>query len=172
MHRILLLLVLAAGLGSCGTCLLVLSCNVEFRAPDGATYAGVVEYRQPAGLLNLDDSPIGAAIFGLLLEPVDIVLSTVIAVDAMFDAETAVELGPLGYVATLTPFFTLMPLLQLPPPLRIDVDAEQLGSLRGSDAARRGGAIRAAAHDARILDAHLTTGDPLPQPDGTDPTQR
>ena len=61
MHRILLLLVLAAGLGSCGTCLLVLSCNVEFRAPDGATYAGVVEYRQPAGLLNLDDSPIGAA---------------------------------------------------------------------------------------------------------------
>ncbi|MBI5853088.1 MAG: hypothetical protein HZB39_18920 [Planctomycetes bacterium] len=150
---------------SCGHCLLVESREVVFEAPDGARYPGVIEVNEPHGLLDEDESPLRKAVVGLLIEPVDILLSTAIAVEAVFRSDRSIVLGPLGWLATLTPFATAMPQLHLFFSGVIELDDAQFEALRSGDDERALDAVRAAASEGDIVGARLTSTTPLP--DGT-----
>ena len=150
------LVVLAcSGLAACGTNLLVERRELSFVTEDGVHHAGSVDLREPDGILQDGESPIRTAVLGLIAEPFDIVLSTVVATDALFSSQTSVEAGPLGRLAAMTPFATLMPAIHFPPSPRIDVDADQLQALRSADHVRRLEAARSACSDPRIVDARL-----------------
>lgn len=152
--RNLLAGVVVAGLAGCGTNLLVVQRDVEFRAADGTTLAMAVDYRIADGVLaDLVEQPVARAGVGLLLEPVDWIASTWVAMTALFDGEQHVAWGPLGWLGSLTPFATLLPRVEFPPGPRADLSAEQLARLRSQDPAVRAAAARDALHDERITAA-------------------
>ncbi|MCC6785843.1 MAG: hypothetical protein IT457_23550 [Planctomycetes bacterium] len=143
------------GLPACGTNLLVERRELSFVTQDGVQHAATVELREPDGILQDDESPIRTAVLGLIAEPFDILLSTAIATDALFSSQSSVEAGPLGWLAAMTPFATLMPAIHVPPAARIEVDAAQFEALRSADQARRLEAARAACSEPRLVDARL-----------------
>lgn len=153
----------ALALSSCGHCLLVESREVVFEAPDGARYPGIVDVNEPHGLLDEHESPLGRAVVGLLIEPVDILFSTAIAVEAVFRSDRSIVLGPLGWLATLTPFATAMPQLHLDlfRSAVIELDDAQYDALRSGDEERAVEAVRDAARDGDIVGARLTSATPL-----------
>ncbi len=165
LHLLAAALAFAPGLAlsSCGHCLLIESREVVFEAPDGARYPGVVDVHEPHGLLDEDESPLRRAVVGLLIEPVDILFSTAIAVEAVFRSDRSIVLGPIGWLATLTPFATAMPQLHLHlfRSVVIELDDAQYDALRSGDEERAADAIRDAARDGQIVGARLTSTTPL-----------
>ncbi|MBX3462486.1 MAG: hypothetical protein KF830_04905 [Planctomycetes bacterium] len=125
--------------GACGSCLLVLHRDVVLALPDGERHAVRVDYHVPHGLLwdgNEETWDIGLVqqvVFGLLLEPVDILFSTAIAATSVVQSDTSVMAGPLGWLASLTPFATLVPAMHLAPPTVAPVDAATVAALRDND---------------------------------------
>ena len=105
--RALLALPLPWLLSSCGACLLVHREDVELRTPTGQVIPVRIEFRTPDGILNTCE-PLEKLLLGFLLEPVDWVFSTSGAWQCMFDDNQDVQLGPLGWLLTLTPFATLV----------------------------------------------------------------
>lgn len=138
-------------LAACGTCLLEVTRPVTFVLPDGGEAAGTLTYREPDGILFDDDPPAYAPLIGLLMEPVDWLYSSIVAVGSVFRSDQDVVAGPFGYVASLTPFWTLVPGLHLPPPTNVKLDGRQRVALYDEDPARRVAAIAAAANDPRIV---------------------
>lgn len=138
----------------CGTNLLVVRRDVEFRAADGTHLTLPIDYQIADGVLaDLVENPIARAGVGLVLEPVDWCASTWVALSAMFDGDQHVAWGPLGWLGALTPFATLLPRIEFPPGPQADATAEQLARLRSADAAVRAAAAREALHDERITAA-------------------
>ncbi|MBK8099446.1 MAG: hypothetical protein IPK26_20245 [Planctomycetes bacterium] len=85
------------------------------------------------------------------MEPIDWLFSTGVAVQSLFASDQDVVAGPVGYVASLTPFWTLVPALELPPPTTLKLDGRQRVALYDEDPARRVAAIAAAANDPRLV---------------------
>lgn len=161
MHRALTTLLLVL-LSSCGANLLVVRSHVEARSTTGHLIELELDYQPPDGLVHDLDSPVLEFLFGIAAEPFDLVVSTGIAIDAMFRADRRVQLGPLGWLASLTPFATLVPCIQFPPWGRHPVDTETLATLRDGNAEQRAAAARTLLQDDRIRAARVTGGAPAP----------
>ncbi len=147
MRRPRLAVLLLPLLASCGTNLLVVTRPGELRLPGGALVPIAVAYREPCGFLQSDDPPLHAPLVGLLMEPIDWVLSTGIAAGAVVRSDWSVAGGPFGWLAALTPFATLVPQLHLPPAVTADADDAAVTCLRAGD----DGPARDALGDARIV---------------------
>lgn len=150
------LLALAMVLPGCGTCLLVVRHATELRHEDGRVIAVHVDYQPSHGLLWSGDADRDESLpftlytmfVGLLCEPIDIVVSTGLAAASVCRDADSVAGGPFGWIASLTPFATLVPALELPPgSLRsLVVDGPLLARLQGGDVE----AAREVFHDRRI----------------------
>lgn len=135
---------------------------IEFVAPDGQHWPGLVEVQEEYG-------PAGFHPVGVVLgEPFDIVLSTASSIQAVFDPDLRIAWGPLGWLASLTPFVTASGPIKFWWPWGswgpVPVDESQLTALRDGDAEQRLAAARAATDDERIVSARLTSDEPLPPP--------
>lgn len=81
--------------------------------------------RAPDSVLTDGDAPVAEAAIALVLYPLDVLLSTVVAVRAPFDAELEVRGGPLGAVAGIClPWVTLVPYIY--PPFHVMFAPQQL----------------------------------------------
>jgi hypothetical protein len=123
---------LLLGNASCGACLLIQRQDATLRTVDGTQVPVRVEWLVPNGIL-MADAPVRRFVLGLLLEPVDWCISSGAACVALFSDDTDVALGPLGWLATLTPFATLFPAPEARPSRSVAVDAGQLARLRAGD---------------------------------------
>jgi hypothetical protein len=134
-------------LAACGTNLLIVAWPAELRAANGERVPVILHYREPEGFLQSSDPPLHAPLVGLLCEPLDWLQSTTIAALAVVRSDWQVAGGPFGWLASLTPFATLVPQLHLPPPATAAVDDAALASLRDGD----DGPARAAWNDPRLV---------------------
>lgn len=134
-------------LAACGTNLLIVARPAELRTASGERAPVILHYREPEGFLQSTDPPLHAPLVGLLCEPLDWLQSTTIAALAIVRSDWQVAGGPFGWLASLTPFATLVPQLHLPPPASAVVDDHALASLRQGDDAP----ARAAFDDPRIV---------------------
>ncbi len=144
----LLLAVLA--LPGCGANLLLLERSFELQTTDGYVQPLRIGYRIPDGFLQDDHDPVSNAVFGLLAEPLDWLASTYVALGCLFDDEESVAYGPLGWLAALTPFATLVPRLEFPPVFTARLDRLAARRLVQGDAAARTSAARELFGDPRI----------------------
>lgn len=145
-----LVLALLPALPGCGASLLVIHRPFELQTTDGYAQPLVIGYRIPDGFLQDDREPISNAVFGLLAEPFDWLASTYVAIGCLFDDEESVAYGPLGWLAALTPFATLVPRLEFPPVLTARLDRFAARRLVQGDAAARAAAARELFDDDRI----------------------
>jgi hypothetical protein len=132
--RACVLLLLPWLLAACGSNLLVARHQAELHLPSGATVPIELDWRIENGMLDLGE-PISTALVGLLIEPFDWLASTSIAISSITDSDQHVVLGPLGWLAALTPFATLVPEFEFPPGYRQDIDDATLAKLRAGDVA-------------------------------------
>lgn len=146
------LLTASAALTACGPCLLVIRQDVVFVGPQAEELPGEIEWREPDGILS---PRYGAFPANLLGEPFDLLFSTITAVNAMFDDDESVLGGPLGWIAALTPFATLVGAPSLPPLRRIELHGDAIHLLRGGDSSAGAAAVRAALRDERVGAARL-----------------
>ncbi len=130
---------------SCGACLLVQNQAVELQTVRGETVPVTVSFRNPDGLMSLE-TPGRRLWLGFLVEPFDWVLSTTVAIEAIFSDETDVAMGPIGWLCSLTPFATLFPTPQIGLPSTLKVGDIDLNSMRAGDM----DAARSAFGDHRI----------------------
>lgn len=147
-------------LPACGANLLVVRTHTEVRSTTGHVVELELDYQPPYGIVHDLDAPVLEFLFGIVAEPFDVLVSTGFAVDAMFRADRSVQLGPLGWLASLTPFATLVPGLEFAPWGRRNLDADALEQLRSGTDAQRAAAARALLHDERIVGARIQ--DPSP----------
>ena len=140
---------------ACGANLLVVRSYAEARTTTGQLVELELDYRPPYGIVHDLDSPLLEFLFGIVAEPFDLVVSTGIAVDAMFRADRSVQLGPLGWLASLTPFATLVPGIEFAPWGRRTVDPAALAALRDGSADQRAAAACALLQDDRITAARV-----------------
>ncbi len=144
------LALLTLALSSCGTNLLVVRRDAELHTADGQVIAVQVDYRVENGLLQDDDKPVATFLVGILLEPVDMLVSTGLAIRTIFRDADSVVAGPFGWFLAMTPFATLVPAFELPPRSFVKVDGPALARLRNDDPDARTAAAREAFGDPRI----------------------
>lgn len=142
-------------LPACGANLLVVRTHMEARSTTGHAVELDLDYQPPYGLVHDIDSPVLEFLFGILAEPFDVLVSTGMAVDAMFRDDRSVQLGPLGWLLSLTPFATLVPGLEFAPWGRRTLDAATLEVLRDGSPAERAAAARNLLQDDRIVGARV-----------------
>ncbi len=159
MRIVTTVVVFACLLVSCGVSMLVVTRDAMIRTPDGELLRVVVELRSDSGALGTEETEplvvLGTAFLGILVEPLDMVVSTILGVDAVFRDDARVEGGPIGWLASLTPFATLTPpvypsLFELSRDRAYDVSAEQLSLLRSPDPMVRAATAREVFTD-RVL---------------------
>ena len=134
-------------LTSCGVNLSIVQQKLHVKLPDGARHNIVVVQRPESGLLqpNFDESVacwLPQTVFAVLLEPVDLIASTVVAVDAMFDPDHDIAGGPVGWLAAMTPVATLVPQIHISYIFGRRIDAKQWQQLSSDDEADRRAAAR------------------------------
>lgn len=151
------LIAMSAAVTACGPCLLVIRQDVVFVGPHAEELPGEIEWREPEGLLS---PKFGGFPLTLVCEPADVIFSTIIALNAMFDSDRSVRLGPIGWIAALTPFATLVPSMDVnrPPPARIQLDGSAIQQLQDGTAEARAHAVRTSLADQRIGAARLRSG--------------
>lgn len=137
-------------LPGCGANLLLLERSFELQTTDGYAQPLRVGYRIPDGFLQDDHDPVSNAVFGLLAEPFDWLASSYVAIGSLFDDEESVAYGPLGWLAALTPFATLVPRLEFPPVFTARLDRFAARRLVQGSAAERAAAARELFGDDRI----------------------
>ena len=147
-------------LTSCGVNLFIIKQELRLTSPDGASHNVRVVMRPEHGMMQPDfDASFGRwlsqAAFAVLFEPLDLIASTAIAVDAMFDPNHDVAGGPIGWLAAMTPFATLVPEL-LPSYFFFGrpIDAPQWQQLSSDDEADRRAAARQIWPDRNITYVH------------------
>tara|TARA_R110002072_G_scaffold46591_2_gene128843 strand:+ start:12596 stop:13189 length:594 start_codon:yes stop_codon:yes gene_type:complete len=134
-------------LTSCGVNLSIVQQKLHVKLPDGARHSVRVVQRPESGLLqpNFDESVacwLPQTVFAVLLEPVDLIASTVAAVDAMFDPNHDIAGGPVGWLAAMTPVATLVPQIHISYIFGRRIDAKQWQQLSSEDEADRRAAAR------------------------------
>jgi hypothetical protein len=144
------LLALAVPLTGCGSNLLVVRRTAVVVSGE-RTVPATITYRPEHGLAHAD-APAARWLLGLLIEPIDWVASTTVAVGSIFSAEDYIAHGPIGWLWTLTPFATAIPAIELPPRTSVSVDADQLARLQTGDL----DTARAVFGDARLQAIELT----------------
>lgn len=156
MHRALPFVAALGLLAGCGTPMLIRRFDVILRTPEGSAQAAELSYRYPRSAIpSGSDAGIGDFLLGILMEPFDILVSTGVAIDAVGSEEVDVVAGPLGWLAALTPFATLVPDVDFGPRRDFETTEEVLGGLRNDDAGIRRAALRAGGFDAAIVDVHI-----------------
>jgi len=134
-------------LSSCGINLSIVRQDLRVKLPDGTSHRVRIEARPEHGFLqpNFDDSVVcwlAQTVFGVLLEPVDLIASTTAAVNAMFDQNHDIAGGPIGWLAAMTPFATLVPPVHLSYIIGRRIDEAQWQKLSSDNAADRRSAAR------------------------------
>ncbi len=135
MHRLRATTLAAAclSLHGCGVNLLVQHRDADLRDSRGGTIPVTLHWQTERGFLGNEHPPVHAPLVGLLMEPVDWVMSTVTAARAIVRSDLSVAGGPFGWLAALTPFATLIPELDLGPRGSAEVDDATLERLRLGD---------------------------------------
>lgn len=137
-------------LAGCGSNLLIQRQDAEVCTAAGATLPLRIAFVVPEGI-GTGEGPLAArAAMGLLVEPLDWLWSTGIALQAIVDPDLEVAGGPFGYLAALTPFATLVPMLHLPPRTTATVDDATFAQLQDADPELRAQAARSVLRDASI----------------------
>ncbi|MFM1871748.1 MAG: hypothetical protein RL398_1170 [Planctomycetota bacterium] len=135
---------LTLGANGCGSNLLVQRRPLTLHDAEGGQTETVIALRVPDGIVqaNVHEAPALGILIGTLCEPLDWLWSTGIAVYALGSDEVEVLGGPFGWLASLTPFATLVPALHIPPPSHASPTVEQRTGLLDVDPARRVAAAR------------------------------
>ena len=120
-------------LGGCGVNLLVQHVAGNLHDSQGRAIPVTLHWQVERGFLGNEDQPVHGPLVGLLLEPIDWVMSTVTAARALVRSDLSVSGGPIGWFAAMTPFATLIPELDLGPRRSATVDDATLERLRQGD---------------------------------------
>lgn len=155
-----------AVLPACGANLMLWRADVTGILPDGREVPLGVEVRPEHGMLQPEfDRPwtrwLPQAVIATLFEPIDVLLSTGGAIEAMFRSDFRVAGGALGWLAALTPGATLCPGMIVGVRSPVQIDATQWHELQADDRWRRLAAARAVCHNDRIVD--VSVGVPAPR---------
>ena len=124
--------------------------NAEVRNESGEVLPLRIAFAVPEGIGTGEGPLVARAALGLLVEPLDWLWSTGVALLAIVDADLEVAGSPCGFLAALTPFATLVPMLHVPPLATATVDARTFAHLQDSDSDVRAETARSALHDSTI----------------------
>ncbi len=156
-HAILIAVALVAilSLSGCGACLLVQRQECELHLEGGGSIP-VYVHRRLHGILESEGfEPELMAPYLLsfvVFDPLDTAFAPLVGAYCMFDPDLAVEGGPVGVVAALTPFASLSPGMIFAPRAIEGVDQEQVDRLRVATGAEREQLLLSIFKDRNVRD--------------------